>query len=448
MICWDLDWREPLDAFAPLAGEAHAHILHGGNQSPSAEWSIIVAFPASIVSAAEKGVDPFSALDAALQERRTNRADGRRNLPFVSGALGFVGYESARFFEPTLDLPSSPFLFPDAVFGLYDAAAMFSRTTRQAYIVGRDEGACRRLRDALGDETPPPVELPIFGPLTSNFTRQRYQAAVRALIENILDGDFYQVNLSHQLCCNARSPMSGFQLFGRLVESSDAQHAALLQYGNGEIVSNSPERFFRIENRADGDQRILAEPIKGTRPRGDSDKADDALARALMADPKDRAENIMIADLMRNDLSKICRDGSVREESICKLLSLTNVHHLESSISGVLKEPATASSIFSALFPCGSVTGAPKIAAMQAIAGYEGIGRGPYCGAIGYIDDTGAADFSVSIRTLMIERECVTVPVGGGVTLRSNPTDEYEETLAKACGALNALGSVDLDGVR
>jgi para-aminobenzoate synthetase component 1 len=222
----------------------------------------------------------------------------------------------------------------------------------------------------------------------------------------------------------------------------------LLQYENGAIVSNSPERFFRIENRADGARNIIAEPIKGTRPRGASAQEDDALARALMVDPKERAENMMIADLVRHDLSQICEDGTIREQSLCALMRLTNVQHLVSTISGVLKERTPFSAVFSALFPCGSVTGAPKIAAMQAIADYEGVGRGPYCGAIGYIDDGGAADFSVSIRTLMIEGSRVTLPVGGGITLRSKPQDEYEETIAKARGALAVMGDPGLGGVR
>ncbi|GJL90986.1 anthranilate synthase component I family protein [Hyphococcus sp.] len=448
MILWDLEWHDPFGAFAPLAGEAHAHLLHGGDQARSAEWSIITAFPSSMIIADEESADPFRALDDALRDRRSSAESGTRGLPFVSGAVGFAGYEAARYFEACLDLPRSPFSFPDAVFGLYDAAALFSRSKRQAFIAGRDEAACRRLRGALGANSRPSSRGETFGPLTSNFMPQQYCAAVSDVIENILDGEYYQVNLSHQLRSKALSAINAFHLFQRLAAGSDAQHGALLQYEQGAIVSNSPERFFRIERGAYGARRIISEPIKGTRPRGENQEEDAALARSLAADPKDRAENIMIADLVRNDLSSICVDGTIREESICELMSLTNVHHLVSRISGVLRANESPSSIFSALFPCGSITGAPKIAAMNAIAKMEAVGRGPYCGAIGYFDDSGVADFSVSIRTLIVENDIIALPVGGGVTLRSDPENEYEETIAKARGARAAMGEPALEARR
>jgi para-aminobenzoate synthetase component I len=223
--------------------------------------------------------------------------------------------------------------------------------------------------------------------------------------------------------------------------TSDAFFGALLQYPEGAVVSNSPERFFRLSVREDGFRRVTAEPVKGTRRRALNSKEDAQLAQALRNDPKDRAENIMIADLMRNDLSKICKDGTIQEEAICELLTLSHVHHLVSRIAGELCDGSAISDIFRALFPSGSITGAPKIEAMKAIAEIEGAGRGPYCGAIGYIDDTGAADFSVAIRTMMTDggRQSLSIPVGGAVTLRSNPGEEYEETLVKAVGAAGAI---------
>ncbi len=447
MILWEIDWRDPLAAFAPLAGEADAHLLHGGDRSHSAEWSIIAAFPAAVIRAEKGGADPFPKLNDILRARAQPRLDETADLPFVSGALGFAGYETARFFEACLDLPPSPFALPDAAFGVYDAAALFSRAKRKAYVAGRDEAACRRLRDALGRDALA-ASLPAkFGALASNFTDAAYRAAVSEAMENILDGDYYQANLSHQLTADASDDISSFDLFRRLAAGSDAFHGALLQYEKGAVLSNSPERFFRIETGAYGRRRIVAEPIKGTRARGKTPEEDQALSRALLSDPKDRAENIMIADLLRNDLSRICRDGSIREDAVCELMSLTNVHHLVSRISGVLRDGVSPAEIFAALFPCGSITGAPKIEAMHAIARIEKIGRGPYCGAIGYMDDSGAMDFAVAIRTLMVEGARVTMPVGGGVTLRSKPQDEYEETIVKARGALAALGRTDVAGV-
>lgn len=443
MILWEIDWRDPLHAFAPLAGEEGAHLLHGGDLSIDAEWSVLVAFPAATLKAVPGGDNSLPVLDAALQDRLLFPDQSFSDLPFMSGALGFVGYETAHFFEPSLKLPASPFSLPDMHFGFYDAAGLFSRKRRQAYIAGRSESACKCLRDALGRNAPPAPLLPDFSALSSNFSRDRYQHAVAEAIENILDGDYYQANLTHQLKVIADGPVAPFDMFRLLMAQGDASHGALLQYETGAIVSNSPERFFKVEEGAFGGKRIVAEPIKGTRPRGRTPQEDVSLAASLQADPKDRAENIMIADLLRNDLSRICKEDTIREDAICELLSLANVHHLVSRISGMLRDSIKPSDIFAALFPCGSVTGAPKVEAMNAIARIEGVGRGPYCGAIGYIDDRGFADFSVSIRTVIIENERVTLPVGGGVTLRSSPREEYEETIVKANAALKVLGKED-----
>ena len=188
-------------------------------------------------------------------------------------------------------------------------------------------------------------------------------------------------------------------------------------------------------------KKIVAEPIKGTCKREDAGADDEDLKFALAKSEKDRAENIMIADLMRNDLSKICKDHSIREDAICEVMTLPGVHHLVSRISGDLRSEITIAEIFTALFPSGSVTGAPKIAAMNAIAKTEGVGRGPYCGALGYIDDAGLADFSVGIRLAVApnDERKIYLPVGGGVTRRSDPFNERAETMVKARSAFRAV---------
>ena len=313
----------------------------------------------------------------------------------------------------------------------------FLQREHSAFIVGRNKAACQRLCDALGKDSISPPALPAFSPPASNFSRVQYEAAVERVIERIRNGDFYQANIAQLLTVKCDEGFSPFELMRIIADESDAQFGALLQFGAGSVISNSPERFFKL----DPSGRLVVEPIKGTRKRAENDREDAALAEELLSDPKDRAENIMIADLMRNDLSKICRDGSIDEEAICELMTLTKVHHLVSRISGVLREELGVIDVFRALFPSGSITGAPKIAAMNEITEIERIGRGPYCGAIGYIDDSGAADFSVAIRTLMTDasEKKITIPVGGGITLRSTPAAEYEETLVKAKSALDAL---------
>lgn len=267
----------------------------------------------------------------------------------------------------------------------------------------------------------------------------QHEARVAAAVERIGAGDFFQANLARWVTVEQAGPIDAYRVFRRL-SAGDAPYGAYLRLPHGAIVSASPERFFCAREGADARLDFVAEPIKGTRRRGATPAEDDALAEELLASAKDRAENVMIADLLRNDLSKICDDGAVREVEICALRSFSAVHHLVSVIAGRARAGVTAVDAFAALFPSGSITGAPKIEAMRAIAALEGSGRGPYCGAIGYFDDGGGADFSVAIRTMIIEEHRAHVAAGGGVTLRSDPHAEFDETRVKMQALLEALG--------
>ncbi|MCA8889887.1 MAG: anthranilate synthase component I family protein, partial [Parvularculaceae bacterium] len=285
----------------------------------------------------------------------------------------------------------------------------------------------------------------------STFSTAQYRAAVAEVVERIRAGEIFQANISQVLSARLGENNTAYELFtARSIAGGIdgmANFSAFVKLNGGDIVSFSPERFFRVRHCSDGFS-VVAEPIKGTRPRGANPASDRRLAQELLNDPKDRAENIMIADLTRNDLSRVCRDGSIREDEICALMTLPTVHHLVSRISGVLRADLGPLDVLEAMFPCGSITGAPKIQAMQVIADVERRGRGPYCGAIGYIDDGGEADFSVAIRTMIATESSagskspasLSIPVGGGITVRSDPQSEYEETLSKAAGALTALG--------
>ena len=432
----EIPWRSPYAAFAPLDGVAGAHLLHGGDRRGDG-WSIIVAAPADVVVLSNGDADGWlNEVERISKARRTHREGP--SAPFASGLVGYVGYEALAGLEPTLDLPPSPYALPDAQFGVYDAAAVFSRDERRAFVTARSGAAGDKLESLLGSQELTTESVTEWGALSSNFTRDAYVAAVSDVIERIRNGDFFQANIAQTLGARSQAPFSPFALLRRLAGESDAFFAAMFQYTDGVIVSNSPERFFFL----DAAGRITSEPIKGTRPRGRDSGEDNALAQGLLADPKDRAENVMIADLVRNDLSRICENHSIREEAICELMTLSRVHHLVSRIAGRLQEESGISDVFRALFPAGSITGAPKIEAMQTIGEKERYGRGPYCGAFGYIDDAGGADFAVAIRTMMIdaERREIAIPVGGGITLRSDPGAEYEETLVKASAALSALG--------
>jgi len=450
MIIREIAFRSPLDAFAPLAQEPFACLLHAGEKAAQPGWSIIAAFPTVRIECRRGGVfldgrrsdrPPFDVLAAVHQmRRRAEPAD--LPAPFHTGLVGFAGYELGAALEPTAEGPASPFLLPDGAFGAYDASALFDRVARRAFVVARSEREARRLEDALGFEGAHGDASFSFEPARSNFTREGYGRAVAEVIELIRGGAIFQANLSHQIVAGSAEPVAPYSIFARLAAGA-APFGAYLAHERGAILSASPERFFSVTREQDG-WRVCAEPIKGTRARSADPVQDARLADELRESPKERAENIMIADLTRNDLSVVCADGSIREEEICALVSTPEVHHLVSRICGRLRPGLSAIDALRALFPCGSVTGAPKVEAMKTIAAIEGRGRGPYCGAIGYLDDRGNADFSVAIRLLIAERRDggtkITAPVGGGVTLRSDPDAEYLETLLKARASLAALG--------
>jgi para-aminobenzoate synthetase component 1 len=259
---------------------------------------------------------------------------------------------------------------------------------------------------------------------------------VSRIRDYIAAGDVYQVNLAQRF--HAPCAGSALALYGRLRARNPAPFGAYLELAGAAITSVSPERFVKL----DATTRVAeARPIKGTRPRGSSPGTDNALARELLASEKDRAENVMIVDLLRNDLGKVCRPGSVTVPGLFALESHPTVHHLVSTVTGVLADGMEGFDLLRAAFPGGSVTGAPKIRAMQIIAELERAARGLYCGAIGYISTTGAMDFNIPIRTIVLQGGTATFHAGAGIVWDSEPAAEYQETLAKARTMIEALTS-------
>lgn len=264
-------------------------------------------------------------------------------------------------------------------------------------------------------------------PARSNFTRLAYIAAVARAIEYIRAGDVFQVNLSHRFSAILESPRL---VYDRLRALSPAAHGAFLDYGDFALLSNSPELFLRVTPQ----RRVITRPIKGTRPRSPG-------MEALLRDsPKDQAELNMIVDLERNDLGRVCEFGSVKVTQARVIEAHPTIYHGVATIEGVLREEARFSDLLAAMFPSGSVTGAPKIRAMQIIDEIEGLCRGPYCGAIGYLASDGSMEFNVAIRTMIAKAGWIHIPVGGGVVADSDPQQEYEETLVKAQAMFAAVG--------
>jgi para-aminobenzoate synthetase len=274
----------------------------------------------------------------------------------------------------------------------------------------------------------------------SNFTRNEYMTAVLRIKEHIRAGDIYQANLTQQLTSPLSSDTDPADIFRRLRRAHPAAMSAFLQRREDAIVSCSPERFLRVCHEGDA-RRIEAAPIKGTRPRGRNAEEDSRLRYELATSGKDRAENIMIVDLLRNDLGRLCRYGSIEVSELCRVEEHPTLFHLVSTVQGTLRDDVTASRLLRAAFPCGSITGAPKIRAMEVINEIEPAPRGLSMGSIGYFSFCGAVDLNVAIRTMTIRDRMARFNVGGGITIDSRPADEYEESLIKARALFTALNA-------
>lgn len=366
--------------------------------------------------------------------------------PFQGGWAGLFGYQLGGQFEAVPPPRSDEFDVPSLVLGRYEWVVSFDHANARAWIVGRAPSAIvDRIRrpDNYVTELPRFVtaraavrdgySLPGFPGVTSNFTRTEYETAVRRAVEYVHAGDVFQVNLSQRLLAPLKE--HPLDLYCRLRERNPAPFACYFDAGDFQVLSASPERFIQVA--ADGS--VSTTPIKGTRPRGRSSTDDAVQIHDLTSSAKDRAENVMIVDLLRNDLGRVCRYGSVIVPRVCEVETYRFVHHLVSEVRGRLRPGVGPFDLLRATFPGGSVTGAPKVRAMEIIAELEPTARGPYCGSVGWIGACGSMDTNILIRTFTAGRGWVQFPVGGGIVADSQPASEYEETLHKAAGLLRSL---------
>lgn len=335
------------------------------------------------------------------------------------------------------------FAEPDIFIAVFDALLIHDYVTGQTVIEGNPAKAVQ-LRKLLEKTEPRKVnETPGRSTVVSNFSRESYLSAVENIKEHILDGETYQTNLTQQihvkLAPGLTPPLAPEDIFLRLRKNHPAPFAAFVQRGSSQVVSASPERFFRVKNG-----QITTSPIKGTRRRGNTPEEDRALKEELLSSEKDRAENVMIVDLLRNDIGRICEYGSVNVEKLCDLEEHPTLFHLVSTISGKLRPETKFSDILQAVFPCGSITGAPKIRTIEIIDQIETAPRGLSMGAIGYKGFGhlgGAVDLNVAIRTMVVRGDEAVFNVGGGIVIDSEPAKEYEESLLKAKALLRAINA-------
>ncbi len=296
--------------------------------------------------------------------------------------------------------------------------------------LGGEPCSCRQ---PTGDLDTPSDQYPTgHDRITSNFSSAQFRARVAEIVRRIRDGDSFQVNLAQRLLCPAN--LSSPQLYRQLRAANPAPFGAYYCGGDFQVLSSSPEGFLTVRDRV-----VQTRPIKGTIPRTGDAAEDERLANQLAGSEKDRAENVMIVDLMRNDLSRVCQDDSVVVRQLCQIERYQYVQHLVSVVEGALRDDQSVADVLQSCFPGGSVTGAPKIEAMRTIAALEPHHRGPYCGSLGYISCGGSADFSILIRTITAAHGYWQIPVGGGITAQSDPAAEEAETWSKAEGMLRAL---------
>ncbi len=464
MFVEELSWRDPVGLLAAQADSAGTILLHGGELGgdKAAAWSVLVAAPeASLVTKGHKTAingrslagNPFDLLKDQLARRRYRRIPKWPipDLPapgFLTGAVGYLAYEMAEHCRPALPVHRAPRPVPDMVMGFYEASLCFHRPSKRCFLVGRKKRAVENLRHIFtaGLERPErsmaQYESQSAAP---KMGRADYQTAVKAIKHHIEQGDIFQANMTMAFKAawsEAALVNLALDYFTRQSRQSDAPFGAYMGYQDYYIVSNSPESFLKISPKGKK-YRVQSGPIKGTSARY-ADREDDLKsARDLLASDKDRAENIMIVDLLRNDLSRVCEDESVRVTKTCALQSFRLVHHLVSQIEGVLRDDMTPVDALERAFPCGSVTGAPKERAMEILLTKETAPRSVYCGAIGYWDDRGGAEFSVPIRTTLFAQGQngpeAQYGAGGGITLLSDPAAEYREVLLKAAGFMELV---------
>ncbi len=368
---------------------------------------------------------------------------------FIGGLVGYLGYEAVRYFEPKLDAQLRPADRPDAIYLLADTLVAFDHARHSLYLIAHaldgDRRAARDKLDALEARLRAPI--PIAQPATngaragagfeSNLSQPEYESLVRAAKEYVAAGDIFQVVLSQRLERPTSAPP--FEIYRALRRLNPSPYMFFFDFGevDGEpfhLVGASPEMFVRLEGR-----RASLRPIAGTRPRGSTPADDEAYEQDLAADAKERAEHLMLLDLGRNDLGRVCEYGSLTVPESFVVERYSHVMHLVSRVEGNLRPGLTAFDLVAASFPAGTVSGAPKVRAMEIIAEQEPDARGPYAGAVGYFSFDGAMDTCLAIRTLVAHGSTVSVQAGAGIVADSDPAREYVETMNKARAVMRAV---------
>jgi para-aminobenzoate synthetase component 1 len=406
--------------------------LFSGSGAAGRRYSYAGGGPLSTMDT-DYGADPFETLSKALALSKAEPGP----FPFTSGAVAYFSYDLKGLIEPGVafrkkDGPRIPLCMS----AIYDPVFVYDHEEDAGFLVSRsapDERIAAFME--LLEDAPSLTAgaIPKAAGFSSDTSKKEYMASVIRAKEYIASGDIYQINLSHRLSIQWQG--DPFALYMKLLETHPAPSSSYLDCGEFQIISNSPERLLKVTDS-------VAEtcPIKGTRRRGNGPIEDNALMEELRASRKERAEHVMIVDLERSDLGKVCLPGSVEVSSFEEIVSYPHLHHMVSTIKGKLKASVDSPLALRALFPGGSITGAPKVRAMQIIDEIENSARAIYTGGIGWFDHGGASEVSIAIRTALYKDGVLSLSVGGGIVADSVPEDEYDETILKAQDFLRALG--------
>jgi para-aminobenzoate synthetase component 1 len=457
------------EQFRDLPGLA---LLESARPGRNSRWTFLTADPVAVLVSPAAGGDPFAVarrLLARLERRSLSTADeGRDGVrgaaaasdapPFLGGLVGYLAYDLGHELERLPTRASDDQGLPVMQLALHDWVVAWDRRSGRAWLGGRAfDGDATRLdrrmaevRERIGRPVPATSaageESAAELRFRSSVDRPAYEAGVEAVRAAIVRGEIYQANLSRRLATPYHD--DPWPLYRRLRTGDPSLFSAYIDLGRGAggggrraILSASPEPFLSVDRSG----AVTTDPIKGTRPRGRTRDEDRALAAELLASTKDRAENVMIVDVLRNDLGRVCVPGSVRVPRLCRLERTAAVQHLVSTVTGRLAPRRDAFDLLAASFPGGSITGAPKIRAMEILEDLEPVRRGPYTGALGWIGPDGAMATSVLIRTFVADGRRLSLHVGGGITYRSDPAEEWDETVAKARGPLTAVGGREVE---
>jgi anthranilate synthase component 1 len=440
----------PVDLFAlhRRSPADYPFLLQSAADHPQAgRYDLLFAFPSAVLelrgttvkknNEIVEGGSFFGELSAWFAQEKSE--DGPSDLPFLGGWFVFLGYEAAGQIERRLKLPRSPHRLADALAVRCPAAAIYDRKVNKLYLISEREPVhLERLRHDLESLDRATGELSP-GPLTVDLKEddaEHFLAGVDAILEYLRAGDVFQVNLSRAWRARLRPGVGHSEIYHALRRTNPAPFAGLLCWRGSAVLSSSPERLVQVSGK-----RVQTRPIAGTHPRGTGESDDKLQLARLLASLKERAEHIMLIDLERNDLGRVCKPGSVEVSELMTTETYAHVHHIVSNVTGALRAGIGPGEVLSAVFPGGTITGCPKVRAMEIIAELEHVGRGPYTGAMGYLCRSGRLDMNILIRSLICEEGTLALRAGAGIVADSNPQNELAETRAKARGLLLALGA-------